>query len=446
LHVLCGHNEGARGAAPEEKGGIWRFRNKKVLKKKSGKKGVEMDNDNPWGFIHPCSEVLDITDAWIEADNDCFKKIRAIYKAVEKAVPLGSGSSATVFRLITKDSNRSVAVKVIPYATGKTEKDTDEDTRYIAVRELGIACEVNELAEMSPCFVRSYGYLVCSDIPASWRKKLPQNGYIERFDVYILLFMEQPEYAFDGKMGGDGQYQLDFDHYGLSLFYLLLHAIYVGRKYIGLDHRDIAAKNILFASQFYEGDGDEKVLQLNFTTKEEDEGKEHKKISRVRFHSNIVPKIIDFGHSSTRRYPGQVGLYSKTDVEMVLKALGTRSDISNQRWYTFLTTNFTYENDDYAEQLEIRDEFEKLTSDGPEEFEALETFLRRGKLWKFFEDDLIQIGKIRNRKKPKTVESCMFCHLEAKVAFEGLKNYRFCNSYCAQRVGELAHFIKKKIN
>lgn len=407
-----------------------------------------MDNDNPWGFIHPCSEVLNITNAWIEADNNCFNKIRKIYKAVESAVPLGSGSSATVFRLITQDSNRSVAVKVIPYATGKTEKETSEDIRYIAVRELGIACEVNELAEMSPCFVRSYGYLACSDIPPSWRKKLPQNGYIERFDVYILLFMEQPEYAFDGKMGGDGQYQLDFGHYGLSLFYLLLHAIYVGRKYIGLDHRDIAAKNILFANQFYEGDGDEKTIQLNFTTKEEDEGEEYKKISMVRFHSSIIPKIIDFGHSSTRRYPAEVGLRTTNDVQDLLKMLGTRSDISTQKWYQFLTRNLTYEDDDYAEQLEIRDEFEKLFSDDDETegYEALEAFLRRGKLWKFFQNDLIRRGKIKNRKKPKTVESCIFCHSEAKVVFEGLTNYKFCNSYCAQRVGELAHFIKKKIN
>jgi len=374
--------------------------------------------------IHLCSELINTER--IPVDNMCFERLKQIYINIETPFHLGSGEGGAVFKLSTRKLPRKdVAVKLLSYSDNNMDdvnSEISKGVRAVAKRELAISCEINKLRKKySSVFVTTLGYLLCSNVPKSWMDKLSKNNdnYEKRFTEYLLIFMRKPPHSFLGKVEGD-YYQFDLGKYSLSLFFLLLHGIYIGRKRLGFVHGDIASRNILFDDIHVDKEEEEnwipvRVENVNYL---------------VLFHPGIVPKIIDFGTASTKQnYRRDT---NRNDLSSLIKTLGERTDISNQEWYQTMTEPNIWKNPDF----EAREEYNNLPV-MEDEWQELSDFLQTGRI--FQDSEFIKV--VESNKNARLVESCVFCHQEADLMFPGTNEHRFCNSYCAEKIEDMADFL-----
>lgn len=110
--------------------------------------------------IHNCSEL----PAAVGDDDDarCLDRIRSVFTAVRW---LGGGRYGMVL-LLTHKRDRDAAEE---YVAAKVSNAHASDT------ELRIACQLNTLARKTPIFPHTYGWLVCTDVPAEWTAIAPDT-------------------------------------------------------------------------------------------------------------------------------------------------------------------------------------------------------------------------------------------------------------------------------
>lgn len=115
--------------------------------------------------MYSCSDLPDEPDDVIlKKHAKCSASFRERFKVYPMKV-LGKGTGGTVFSAFDKqDNNKQIAVKVIPYANR---------LEALSRKELGIACELNSLKDLTPVFVQTFGYLICDKIPSKWETELP---------------------------------------------------------------------------------------------------------------------------------------------------------------------------------------------------------------------------------------------------------------------------------
>lgn len=377
--------------------------------------------------IHSCDDLLN--ENVLQEDNDCFQALQRTFHNIKTPIPLGSGSDGAVFDIISrKKPFKEFALKLIPYAEGDNEKMRIW-LKKIAIRQVQIACEVQSLSKFTSVHVRTLGYLICSDVPQKWKDYLPRGKdgkeYASKFDTFILMFMKKPLYSFNTRVEG-GRYQFELGEYGLSLFFILLHSIYIGRKLLGFVHGDLAGRNILFDSFQKSSRRPENIIFV------EVEGKKY----AVRFYPGITPKLIDYGASSTTKHyrPG----VEKRDLEKLLKALGERDDIKQQDWYQMLTDKRNMlDNDRFEERLEYVE-----LDEGDEDWQGIAHYLQNADIFKNsrYIEEVVVVEK--SNKKQKTMETCIFCHQEADLMFAGTDtSLKFCNSFCAEKIASFASFL-----
>jgi serine/threonine protein kinase len=398
----------------------------------------EMDEVNEWSFLHPCSEIERLNNPNTEIDENCFEKIKTKYPVGDPKV-LGDGSQSTVFELKSDDGSSRIAVKLIPYIL-KLNSGYPKFAKDGAAAELIIACKMNELVKMklSPCFVHTYGFLVCKDIPKDWKDKLANRAnfggandeYLNSFQVFILMFMELPQYKFDSKSKTDNEkYQISLETLGISVFYLLTHAIYMANVWFGLTHNDIAPRNILFLRN---GKASSKIGSIDIGIEYPNEPKSQRKDISVPFYATLVPKIIDFSMSSWDKFKRDT---QGDDFKAILTTLATRTDIVNQPWFDELN-----DIDQYIDETELQKKWRRMNIGEPDN---QRDFFEDAEMWKENGLDLIIVDSSK-KQRTDNVEKCIFCHSDASIMYENLPDYKFCNTYCAQTLGYMAMFIRPK--
>lgn len=363
--------------------------------------------------LHKCSEIIRPGRRVLPRDERCFESLEENF-FVETAFVLGRGMGGAVFALNPKtDRDPTVAVKLIPYSDEESRDRGDPDWIAFANTELAIACEVNALKDYSPCFVQTFGYLICANIPVEWRSAL-DDSYAGRFEDYILMFMEKPLYTF-GRVEGNA-YQLNLKNYGLSLFFILLHAIYVGRKYLQFAHGDIAPRNILFSTH------NRANRYINLSTEN--------KTFYIDFLPNTIPKLIDFGHAHTQENQRPQQSLRDTDVENLVETLGSRDDIRTQDWYRILVEE---EFEDRKEEA-IHEEYDDFKTEvSHKRYKETSDFLESFTLFKEFH---------REARHARVTEKCAMCCQQAcSVMFKGSTTIGLCGDFCASKLRGIAHIL-----
>ena len=252
--------------------------------------------------MRPCSDLPKTDDVSLKRDRQCVKAFTEKF-SYEPLTILGKGSVGSVFGVYYRDNmDVQVAVKILPY--GKTLKT-------LTNKELGIACELNSLSSVTPIFVTTLGYHVCSKIPQSWKDNLDYDEESE----YVYVYMSRPQVGF-ADMGGYAYKVAGLDNrdYAISLLFILLHGLYVARKFLKFAHHDLHEGNFMFTPV-----DPAKMPNFELTV----ENVEHK----VSFIRGWVPKVIDFGKSTTEKHPDTYAMNNAEDVAKIFRLFKQRRDL-----------------------------------------------------------------------------------------------------------------------
>jgi len=372
--------------------------------------------------MHNCSDLPDITKQNLEKDEKCAKLFRKHYIYNDPVEVLGKGSIATVFNVYSKtDINKQIAVKILPYGP---------DLDKLSNKELGIACELNSLRELSPIFVYTMGYIVCSAVPNEWKRKM--DVYKDE-PLYLYMFMHKPQVSFDERDKDTRDYKvasLDEREYAISLLFILLHGIYVGRKLFEFVHHDIHAKNVMFA---YTED-DHQPFKLSV------ENVEH----NVSFIPHYVPKLIDFGRSSTKTYVDERSQNLGNDVETIFNLFNKRNDLQKSLDLSFLEKSDREKNipDPETGRFTVyKKEYEELITSKYNNPGVIAKFLLHDDLFK----NVRTINRTNTKKqKTKKIQSCITCGGgEMKFEFKNREG-GVCHEFCARQIGPLTMFLPFK--
>jgi hypothetical protein len=174
-------------------------------------------------------------------------------------------SASLVFKL--SQDRQDVAVKVMPLPS--------EDS----IKDVRIACMLNNLTD-TPVFVKTFGWLKCSEIPSLWLKGLNIKKDAPRSFACSKMFLFQVM-AFSSHAWSDTKIQLDVEEYRVMLF-MLLHGLWVAKEKHQFRHHDIHEGQILFQTCKPDTVVTLAVGENRYTLKCE----------------RFIPKLIDFGFAT----------------------------------------------------------------------------------------------------------------------------------------------------
>jgi hypothetical protein len=354
--------------------------------------------------IHDCSELPHIDS--IKLDAHCLDAIQAQYTLTKW---IGFGQDGITAMLERKNAKLVVKITFL-------DEFSEEETR--------IACSLNALAKFTPLFTQTFGWLACGEIPKLWmdslRDKQKEWKFFKRIrenptDPLLFMFIHYAESSFE-KM-----FLHIVNRYRVVLF-LLLHAIYIGRREVGLRHYDLHAGNIMFEHAI--GPNMQGVeLTITFGNGYE-----------ATVNTFSVPKIIDYGRAVT-------------DQHMKINSLHRlhESDI------TTLEETF---------MIRLKGDAKEIAAVVPE-YEAFRA-LTRSKEWKAARDnwndsDHVSLEALllhpyfnvpeitRTQVKRARVERCLVCGQNDPtwvVRQECSPKKLFCGERCFERMSAILSFIK----
>lgn len=237
--------------------------------------------------IHECSELPSLAN--LELDADCVDRMASVYDALKLR---GSGQYGFAMEIITAygnpPKNETLIVKI----------------STINTNELRVACELNSIMSETPIFPHAYGWLICSKVPDDWLSLLRIRARHHMIltnppSSFMFTFIQPVKETWDDAT-------LPANHgYRVTLFFLL-HGLYVTRRKIGFNHGDIHAGNIMLEYHLKETIS---ILRYNHYEAE------------VR--SRYVPRLIDYGRSSTSRHTDNEGA---SDLKQLRKTFDERLD------------------------------------------------------------------------------------------------------------------------
>lgn len=341
------------------------------------------------GSLHDCSELVydegpvytDDKLSWqLEQDKYALSYITTNFAVSSTFFGKGSFGVVVGLNYIEKNDGSTLVVKIIPFQI----EDSGFYDPLIVVRdaqqELYISCQVNNLNDFTPVFIHTYGWLISEEIPKSWLKYINFQK-IQYADVkkksYMFLFMEKAFYPFDSD-------HVKFSNEGyLTILFVLLHALYIGRRELQFTHSDLHMRNIM----------------LDITREEYLQLKIEEEIFSIALPDCFLPKIIDFGLSRTEK--AWQGGGHKNDVSTLFGAIITRAE--------------KYDPEIDMSQIS---EFEEFDMD-------IVTLLTKHPLF-----DTIR----RNKKHKKIENKCSMCGGEAKMRYDTNNNFKYCHEYCANKM------------
>lgn len=361
----------------------------------------------PFPFLHPCSEAPSNNDDFKKTDAKCLQEISKYFITKDGGVKLGEGNNATVFKLHSiHHYELTVAVKIVPYAN-------------LGNKEIGIACELNQMKNFTPVVIRTYGYLVCdrNNLHKRWVRSVPVP--YNNDSQYMLMFMEAPPYKWKYADDKDNPFPIEKKDDALALFFVMAHALYVLRKYLGFVHGDLHHDNILLSIH----PNQDAPVRLFF---------DDNNYSDVTLPYGMMPKFIDYGTAYTNNYPSLGPQRPFTDTEMLLNLFDNtsrfgRNDISQ-------LVNMKKLLKQKLSKPRLKEFLE------PQSVDILYTVLRNIGIF----DNLTTIihYKIEDEQRPlKRTKKCIQCGIgEGTYKLQG-KEGLLCGEYCNGMIGDMAHFL-----
>ena len=217
-------------------------------------------------MLHPCSIPPTLNSA---VDDECLSYITDSYVFIER-LGADAGQVGIVVKLSRK--HEIIAAKLM----GMTPD---------SILDVSISCEFEKLRIQTPIFLHTFGWLRCVDYPVEWRTLIgSEPGNLDKSDGVLIQVMELASETFNVPLSMN-----EFD----DLLFILLHGLYTANNELGFKHNDIHFDQILLQPR--PPTSGPIVL-------------EYKGDSRV-FNTRFVPKLIDYGMSSTTKN------YNKQDIE-----------------------------------------------------------------------------------------------------------------------------------
>ncbi len=331
--------------------------------------------------FHPCTARLprDLKPlSELSIDDQCMRRFLERYSVV--------GYSDTGEVIIYKRRDEYIAVKPISYTSHNLEPTPKEEElmRRRANNELAVSCAVNGLRKHSICFMQTYGWLLCAE----------NNNNMKTLN----LFMEYV--PLNSKEIINMNLKLDVL---IGLCFLLLHAIYVGRRYAGFVHGDLHDGNVMYVQS-----KTATATIVHFEDEEED-------IEVIT--NGLIPRLIDFGQSKIDAYPAdpsQSKRYANiSDVKEVFYVASSWSDdmYSHTKQY----------NDESMQQA-------KKSVDA-NDWQTVHKLLMTHPIF----------DRIRSpmRRKHQKLERCVSCGAAATLAWDVRPHLTFCGTECGNQCAGL---------
>ena len=353
--------------------------------------------------IHSCDELPSSIHDTLELDQHCLEYIKTMYDTDVSSYK-GKGFHGSVYALIDKDTtNSTVAVKILPFDTAEQQ--------IKGKMELRIACQMNGLSNETSVFMRTFGWLVCDDLPGIWN--------VIRAEVYLLVFVEKFNYTFDTT-----EFTFSDDDMYAFLF-LMLHGLYVARNEYGFFHNDIKLKNLMLSIVGTPTGDNVREQQVYIDDVE----------YTVSLHRGLIPKFIDFGESQTFKTQANDYTPFQRDIDVLLRVFEHMSTIDIPELLRELQHYDVYGHDigeqqNFARFLRRSKVFNNVRSIVREpEFDSEDSTTEEE------EEDSVEIPHqpFAKRAKWKTVETCVLCPLDAKFRWKG-NNEGYCSKLCANKV------------
>jgi hypothetical protein len=345
-------------------------------------------------MFHPCSELPKEPYA-LKEDERCIEQLNGIYRIMPGTFK-GHGFYGNVFSLYERDRPMfGLAVKILPF-----EHYADKNKGFA---ELRIACELNRLNSRTSVYQKTYGWLMCNEIPEQWTPKANANVKTIESGQYLLIFMELMDWKFD-------TIELQFKPSELiSMFFLMAHGIYIARYALGFAHGDLHIGNIMLTRIPSEIENETEIRIVG-------------RYYSINLPAGVMPKFIDYGNSGTRKTPDKHA-FKRPDIRHLV-------DLFSQR------------PEPYAKELFNMELFPKRVlnskSQTKKDLAYLARFLTRHDMFNII--DIEYIGEKKKKRKTESVKTCFLCPMDAKLQYEGHQKY-FCSEFCAEKIKPISNLI-----
>jgi serine/threonine protein kinase len=367
--------------------------------------------------MHDCSEFpVQTDDISLKHDKNCVKQFQKHY-SYKPVILLGKGTVGSVFAVHYKENmDNQIAVKILPYG---------KKLYKLSNKELGVACELNSLASASPIFLHTLGYLICKKIPQEWKEHLDYN----KEEMYMYMFMHKPQAEFAVSGGRPGAYKvMGFNNrdYAVSLLFVLLHGLYVGRKFLQFVHNDIHEGNVMFSASLRD-DASHFDLSIENTD------------YKVAFISNWVPKLIDFGRSSTKNHPDTYAQNNGEDVAKIFNLFNKRIDLKKSLDLDSIVNNKDVYDPDTGDFIGVyKAKYKDLMTSKFDNYQIIAKFL--------LEDPLFNVPTIEKQVLKRRKVDTRMCDAcgggPAKFEYENCKEGKVCHAFCGKNFNPISHILK----
>lgn len=359
-------------------------------------------------FLHPCSDAPTNNTDFKEKDIACLREISKHYITTNGGIRLGSGNNATVYKLHSRRNYEdTVAVKIVPY----------ED---IGNKEVGIACELNSMKDLTPCVIRTYGYLVCDrdGLHRVWLESVPAPFNMDK--TYMLMFMEAPPYKWKYANEKDDPFPIQRREDAMALFFIMAHALYILRKKLGFVHGDLHNDNVLLSIQAQDR------VRLFFNEND---------YSDVDLPYNMMPKFIDYGTAYTHRYAKTGPTRPFTDTQMLLNLFDATTRFGRADVNRLVDMRQLYQQ---HMSLKLQKIFETEET-GDYAHKIIRIMLRQKGIF----DNVSTIRHGTLEKPAKRAKRCIQCGIgDGTHMLEG-KDGVLCGSFCDSMIGDMGLFLPK---
>jgi hypothetical protein len=337
--------------------------------------------------MHKCEDVPPLPQH-IELDNECLEYMDDRYMLDPEDV-IGRGKYGIVFNLQSRrGNNQKLAVKLLPF-----DDDSDANTAF---GELSVACKLNNIRSETPAFQRTFGWIVCDNMPKEWRKRIPlELGALRDSGKVIYIIMQRMEHTFlyDGyKLRRRGL---------LGMFWICVHGLLVARRKLGFYHNDIHDGNLMFVVL-----GARSKTTPTLTLYDDTH-------VRIKLSRTLYVKFIDYGNSSMRGVRGD----TRNDILMLMGLFDRRATTVDE-----LAPNELF-GGDYADVWNEYFEAGGETTDNIAHFLATYNgFLGNKRIQYTYDRDTTD------------VTGCVMCAGTGEWAWGHKRGIAFCSEFCAYKV------------
>lgn len=331
--------------------------------------------------IHSCSELQD--EAITVSDQNVLNFIATEFKFMKY---LGSGRLGHVF-LFSRGKDEQITMKVMPCS--KASED-----------EIRTACVLNSVQPLTGIFTHAFGWLSCSTFPPTLVDYIAPEKRPDSMVEHIYLFSEYVPFAWN-----DPNFRFSDTDFR-TMFFLLLHGIYIARREMDFFHHDIYDGNILLREVMASESVHVQTTDVEF------------RVTGMRF----VPKLIDYSESKTKPLStSSKSRYKFSDLKMLadefLRKMEEQKDRDARRAFLKFTNSM---------------EFEDACKQDASNSVVVDELLNNAY---FAIPEIIRVD--RPEKKLKPINRCFVCTTPAPYYFDTTK-WNFCSDSCARKMSSIS--------